>query len=388
MKYRLPKFGTSNNKSPFAANLGNYLNKGYAVIPLVDRQKFPCIKEWQMYCDRMPTESEAQQWFKNYQREGNLGLALGQASGLVAVDVDTEDTQLLKQIDEILPPTPIKKRGRKGFTAFYRYSGQLARKFKNPIDGGMVIEILSRGNQTVLPPSIHPDTQNQYSWISEKTLLDLEPSDLPDLTNETIKEIELFVGSINKQASKISEEKPFEENTRSTSEGRNDTLKNFAIELISQRVPTDEGVGLLIKYDLENHTTPLFSDSTESGMKGDVWSNAQRFFVSILQSINRKREADNLEPFVPKSQVPKEEKSFKWPSPMGKQAYIGVIGELIDTLEPNTESDVAAIVGQFLPAFGNIIGRSAFYLTEATKQYTNLFSIIVGDTAKGRKGTS
>jgi hypothetical protein len=43
---------------------------------------------------------------------------------------------------------------------------------------------------------------------------------------------------------------------------------------------------------------------------------------------------------------------------------------------------------QFLTQFGNVIGRSAHFLAEADKHFLNLFVVLVGQTAKGRKGTS
>ena len=57
-------------------------------------------------------------------------------------------------------------------------------------------------------------------------------------------------------------------------------------------------------------------------------------------------------------------------------------------IEPHTESDPAALLIQFLVCFGNIIGRSAYFVAEADRHYTNLFAVLVGATAKGRKGTS
>jgi hypothetical protein len=37
---------------------------------------------------------------------------------------------------------------------------------------------------------------------------------------------------------------------------------------------------------------------------------------------------------------------------------------------------------------GNLIGRHAYHLVEADKDYCNLFCVIVGTTSKGRKGTT
>jgi len=77
-----------------------------------------------------------------------------------------------------------------------------------------------------------------------------------------------------------------------------------------------------------------------------------------------------------------------WPSPMAEQAFHGVAGDFVRAVEPHTEADVAALLIQFLSFFGNVIGRSAYFLVEADKHYLNLFTTLVGETAKGRKGTS
>jgi hypothetical protein len=77
-----------------------------------------------------------------------------------------------------------------------------------------------------------------------------------------------------------------------------------------------------------------------------------------------------------------------WPAPINKLAFQGLPGEIVKTVEPHTESDPVAILIQTLIVFGNIIGRSAHFRVEADRHYTNENSVIVGETSKGRKGTS
>lgn len=72
----------------------------------------------------------------------------------------------------------------------------------------------------------------------------------------------------------------------------------------------------------------------------------------------------------------------------GAKCFHGLAGEYVRMIEPQTEADSAALLVQFLTYFGNIIGRSAYYQVEADKHFTNLFCVLVGDTASGRKGTS
>ncbi|MBA3632621.1 MAG: DUF3987 domain-containing protein [Acidobacteria bacterium] len=71
-----------------------------------------------------------------------------------------------------------------------------------------------------------------------------------------------------------------------------------------------------------------------------------------------------------------------------EKCFHGLTGEYVRMIEPQTEASSAALLVQFLTYFGNIVGRSAFYQVEADKHFTNLFCVLVGDTASGRKGTS
>lgn len=71
-----------------------------------------------------------------------------------------------------------------------------------------------------------------------------------------------------------------------------------------------------------------------------------------------------------------------------EKCFYGLAGDFVCLIEPHTEASSAALLIQFLTYFGNIIGRSAYYQVEADKHFTNLFCVLVGDTASGRKGTS
>jgi len=81
-------------------------------------------------------------------------------------------------------------------------------------------------------------------------------------------------------------------------------------------------------------------------------------------------------------------KEREWPVLEKKIAYHGVIGDLARLIEPETESDPAAILFQILAFAGCCLGRHAFYPVEGDRHYTNLNVVIVGQSSKGRKGTS
>jgi hypothetical protein len=77
-----------------------------------------------------------------------------------------------------------------------------------------------------------------------------------------------------------------------------------------------------------------------------------------------------------------------WPDPPTPEAYTGLAGDIVRAIEPHTEADPVALLAHVLVGFGSLIGRTAHYVVEATRHYANEFVVLVGRTAKGRKGTA
>jgi hypothetical protein len=77
-----------------------------------------------------------------------------------------------------------------------------------------------------------------------------------------------------------------------------------------------------------------------------------------------------------------------WPAQPLAEAFYGLAGDIVRTLEPHTEADPAGILLQTLVGFGSVIGRKAYAVVEADRHYGNEFLVLIGKTAKGRKGTS
>ncbi len=77
-----------------------------------------------------------------------------------------------------------------------------------------------------------------------------------------------------------------------------------------------------------------------------------------------------------------------WPSPLEAAAHHGLAGEVVSTIEPHSEADPAALLLQFLAAFGSAAGRDAGFQAEADFHGTNLDVLLVGPTSKARKGSS
>ncbi len=77
-----------------------------------------------------------------------------------------------------------------------------------------------------------------------------------------------------------------------------------------------------------------------------------------------------------------------WPDPPGDAAWSGLAGEIARTIAPHTEADPVAILVQTLVGAGAVIGRDAWFDVEATRHHPGEFAVLVGDSAKARKGSS
>jgi hypothetical protein len=80
--------------------------------------------------------------------------------------------------------------------------------------------------------------------------------------------------------------------------------------------------------------------------------------------------------------------SADWPAPPDQVAYHGLPGQIVRRIAPHTEADPAAILVQLLACCGALIGRGAYFQVEATRHHPNQFVVLVGDSAKARKGSS
>jgi hypothetical protein len=92
---------------------------------------------------------------------------------------------------------------------------------------------------------------------------------------------------------------------------------------------------------------------------------------------------------LPPEDEPDEFGSIRpWPDPPAPALFHGLAGEAVRLISPHTEADPMALLGQFLVAFGNVVGRYAHWQAEATAHFCNLYVCVVGNSSKARKGTS
>ena len=77
-----------------------------------------------------------------------------------------------------------------------------------------------------------------------------------------------------------------------------------------------------------------------------------------------------------------------WPEPMRKEAFHGLAGEFVATVLPTTEADPHGLLLQVLAACGNIVGRGPLVVADHAIHAAVLWVVLIGMTAKARKGTS
>jgi hypothetical protein len=80
--------------------------------------------------------------------------------------------------------------------------------------------------------------------------------------------------------------------------------------------------------------------------------------------------------------------SSAWPETLAEPAFHGPLGKFVRLVAPHTESDPIALLMQALVAAGNVLGRQVHFRIEADEHYLNEFVVIVGESSRGRKGTS
>lgn len=92
--------------------------------------------------------------------------------------------------------------------------------------------------------------------------------------------------------------------------------------------------------------------------------------------------------YIPLSIAPQSNDARRWPAPLSEVAFQGMAGEIVGRIAPETESDPAALLFQFLTAFGSAVGPGPRFMHERTAHTARLFVSLVGKSAKARKGTS
>lgn len=152
-----PPDGSDDSPSRGAARA--YLARGWQPIPVPRREKAPTRSKWQRL---RVTAEDLPKYFPSGHE--NVGILLGDPSGGL-VDVDLDAPEAVAAAPVFLPPT-LRRHGRPGKpnSHWWYVSDPIPRPANWPdIDQAMLCELRSTGQQTIVPPSVHPSGE-QLSW--------------------------------------------------------------------------------------------------------------------------------------------------------------------------------------------------------------------------------
>ncbi|WP_051462709.1 bifunctional DNA primase/polymerase [Bradyrhizobium sp. URHA0013] len=175
-------------ESSFAQTAPSLVALGYSPLPIMPNSKTPGtdspMKNWQEWCRKAPPPNAIAGW----SRYADCGVGVACGMGLICIDIDFEPA--MEALIAMLPQSNVQKRGKKGVSLFYRGNTDVirSRNFRTPDRVGLV-DLLSEGKQTVLPPSIHPDTGEPYYWWTDDTLMDVRLSELTELPDDIAERI-------------------------------------------------------------------------------------------------------------------------------------------------------------------------------------------------------
>lgn len=136
-----------------------FLTKEWRPVPVPLRKKGPVIGEWQ---NMRLTASDLPKYFP---ANSNIGLILGEPSGGL-VDVDLDTPQAVRAASVFLPETQLTHGRKSKRSSHWWYVSThpipTSKRFVAP-DGTCLLELRSTGEQTVVPPSIHPSGED-IAW--------------------------------------------------------------------------------------------------------------------------------------------------------------------------------------------------------------------------------
>lgn len=264
-----------------------YLKSDYSVIPLIGKK--PITSDWSKYC----LEQSDVEWVESCT---GFGICTGPASGIVAVDIDTDNPTVLEKV----PDSPVVRRGKKGEVRFFKYANGIESRRYDKIK----IEILSIGRQAVLPPSIHPETNLPYQWTKGNLLI--EHLELPELD---LKFLEQF---------NLSEAVNY-------TNGRNNKLVSIASAMFFQGYSPVEVANKLYEYDRINHINRLFLDQNEqfkAKNEDEALQAALKMSANVFKSMASNKKISNDILFINDSKPLDLEgaeifKPMDWPEPYG-----------------------------------------------------------------------
>lgn len=145
-----------------------YYSKGISVIPEQNGIPLKGVEFSKWYRDNYRPSQEVLTEWDNLKNTG-IALLTGSPSNIIALDIDEATEEQQAKIIKLAGDSPVKKFGTKGVTLFYKFNGEENKPFVK--DKKMIVELLSTGRKTTIPPSTHREKKEvQYKWLNKPLL--------------------------------------------------------------------------------------------------------------------------------------------------------------------------------------------------------------------------
>ena len=310
----------------------------------------------------------------------NIGVATGEASGVIVLDAD--EAKALKRLqdnNESLPKTPIVESS-EGRQHLYFAFDERCHALENSVKFAGGLDVRTTGGYVLAPPSVHK-SGHIYRWIVSPD--DYKFARLPNWLFALMPKHDDVqpTFTVERSISEYERAKRYLAKTPPAISGQGGDNRTFAVICrLCELFPTlDDEEMLEILADWNALCEPPWTltrleykigearkktggdDETEASGNGVTKSRAEAAKVTITFS--------------------------DWPS-LHPNALYGLSGDIVRAIEPHTEADPVALLLTFLNGFGNLVGNRPYFVADGSKHHAKLFTCIVGQSSRARKGTS
>jgi hypothetical protein len=304
-------------------------------------------------------------WWRHWP-DANVGIATGKKSGVWALDVDGEAgaatlAELQRQHGE-LPETMEQRSGSGGRHLFFGHVPGLT----NAVKFAPGLDVRTDGGLIVAAPSVH-QSGGRYEWREGHGPGEIRPANAPSWLTDLIRQRNAESRGDRGTTAEVGDTIPDGE--------RNATLASFAGTMRRRGMGRKAIEEALLAENALKCDPPLDEDEVRQ-----IAANIARYEPAP--------ETPSREPGSRLGNPGGHARADGWPDAIREPAMIGVLGEFVRLVAPHTEADPNALLVQALVAAGNVIGGDVRVRNGRLEHPLNLYTVVVGQTSKARKGTA
>lgn len=290
--------------------------------------KHPVYKDWK---DGPFLDNVSQFVIRINEKNYLSNVAIKTGNGLIVLDFDSEESyQLFIQGYPQYKKTLTSKTG-KGYHLYCYAKEKIGNKVRFLKD----VDIRGDGGYVIAPGSNHTSGKD-YFWVNpEEDLLEFPY----EILNDVKKQKDNTETNLRTQVAEG---------------GRNDFVFKETLKILELNVSNELITQLVTQLNLQNCNPPLDDSELET----------------IINSAKNLTSKKQLEP------------------EFSDNLMFGILGKLVNKISPETEAPPVAVYTQLITILGCYFGRVASSEVSGDKHYSNLMTLIVGDSALARKGTS